>query len=78
MRVGKPKSNHKTYDSSYRMSLRRNCLLQGIIDDEIQEKIVASQRSADFTTTLEMDEQPFVHELLIQEGSESNQPKKSK
>lgn len=38
-------------------------LFEGIVDYKVEEQIVAAQSTADFTTTLQMNEQFLVHEL---------------
>ena len=38
-------------------------LLDRIIDNEVQEKIIATQCATDFAAPLQMDEQFLVHEL---------------
>jgi hypothetical protein len=45
------------------MLLGRCCLLQSIVDHQVQEEVVAAQSPADFAPTLEMNEQLLVHEL---------------
>lgn len=46
------------------MLLSRGSLLDRIVKDEVQEDIIAAQDTADFATTLKMDKQLLVHELL--------------
>jgi hypothetical protein len=45
------------------MLLRGSGFFNSIVDDEIQEEIVSTKCTADFPTTLEMDEELFVHKL---------------
>ena len=47
------------------MLLRGISLFQGVINDQVEEEIVSSKDSADFATTLEMDEQFLVHKLQL-------------
>ena len=56
-------SNKRTYNSPNRVLLSRVGLLQSLIDYKVQEQIISTQRPADFTTTLKMDEEFLVHEL---------------
>jgi len=46
------------------MLLSGQGLLEGIVDYEVQEKVVSAQSTADFSAALEMNEQVFVHELF--------------
>ena len=55
--------DRQTYDSTNRVLLSRVRLLQGIIDYEVQEEVISTQRSADFPPALKMDEEFLVHEL---------------
>ena len=57
---------HGTYDGANWVSLCGSCLLLGIIDDQIEEKIVTAQRPANLAAALQMDEQFFVHKLRMQ------------
>ena len=45
------------------MLLRRYCLLQRVVDNEIQKQVVPAQHAADFAAALQVNEQLFVHEL---------------
>ena len=45
------------------MLLCRIGLFQGVVDDQVQEKIVSAQGAADLAAALEMDEELLVHEL---------------
>lgn len=56
-------TNKPTYDLTYRMLLGRGSFFNGVIDDKIQEEIVSTKRPADFSTTLKVDEELFVHIL---------------
>lgn len=55
-----------TYDGANRVSLSGSCLLLGIIDDQVKEKVVTAQRPANLAAALQMDEQFFVHKLRMQ------------
>jgi hypothetical protein len=52
-----------TYDRSNRVFLCRGGLFDGVVDDEIQKQIIASEGAADFATSLQMNEQFLVHKL---------------
>lgn len=54
-----------TYNRPNGVLLSRGGLLDGVVNDKVQEDIISAQGSADFASTLEMDEQLFVHELPI-------------
>ena len=45
------------------MFLCRVCLLQCIIDYEVQKQVVSAQRPTNFAAPLEMDKEFLVHEL---------------
>ena len=45
------------------MLLRRRGFLDGIVNDKIQEEVITTQDTADFTSTLKVNEQFLVHEL---------------
>jgi len=47
------------------MFLSRNCLFDRIVDDEVEEKVIASKSSTNFSATLKVNEELFVHELSI-------------
>ena len=53
----------ETYNRSNRVLLGRSSFLDCVVNDQVQEDIVAPQGAADFAAALEMDEQLFVHEL---------------
>lgn len=63
IRQGIVEDGKTTYYHADRMLLCRRCLFQSIVDHKIQEKIITAEDSADFPSTLEMDEQLLVHEL---------------
>ena len=45
------------------MFLCRGCFLHGIIDYQVQEKVIPSQDTADLPTALKVNEQFLIHEL---------------
>ena len=57
---------HGTYDGADWVSLCGGCLLLGIVDDKIEEKVITAQRPANLAAALQMDEQFFVHKLRMQ------------
>lgn len=54
---------HQAYHCPNWMLLGGSGLLEGIVDHKVEEQIVATQSTADFTTTLQMHEQFLVHKL---------------
>ena len=55
----------RTYNGPNGVLLSRGGLLDGVVNDKVQEDIISAQGSADFASTLKMDEQLLVHELPI-------------
>lgn len=53
----------QAYYCANRMLLGGGRLFEGIVDHKVEEQIVAAQSTADFTTTLQVNEQLLVHEL---------------
>ena len=53
------------YNCANRMFLSWCCLFDGIIDNQVQEKVISPQDTADLAATLQVNEQFFVHELQI-------------
>ncbi len=54
----------RTYYSANGMLLSWSCLLQGIVDYQVQEKVIPSQNTTNFATTLKVNEKFFVHKLI--------------
>lgn len=52
-----------THDGADGVLLCGGGLLERVVDDEVEEKIVAAQGAADLAAALEVDEEPLVHEL---------------
>ena len=61
--AGVDERSNQTYDGPNGVLLCRGGLLDGVVNDKVQEDIISAQGSADFASTLKMDEQLFVHEL---------------
>lgn len=52
-----------THDSANWVLLGGRCLLQRVVEDEVQKQVITAQHSADLAASLKMDEQLLVHEL---------------
>jgi hypothetical protein len=53
----------KTHSGANGVLLCGNSLLDGVLDDKVEEEVIAAQGAGDFAATLEMDEKLLVHEL---------------
>ena len=54
-----------TYNCANGVFLCGGRLLECLVDDQVQEEIIAAQYAADLATALKVDEQFLVHELMI-------------
>lgn len=62
----------KTHDHPTRPTLSASKLFVRLIDHEVEEKIKAPENARDFTTTLDVEEQPPVHVLCWSPASASH------
>lgn len=53
----------QAYHCANWMLLGGSSLFKGVVDHKVEEQIVAAQSTANFTTTLQMNEQFLVHKL---------------
>jgi hypothetical protein len=68
VRLTRPVQNGRTHNGTERMLLRGCALLDRVVDDEVEEEVVAAERAANFASALEMDEHLLVHELRAHRG----------
>jgi hypothetical protein len=52
-----------THHCANGMLLRRSTFLHRVVDDKVQEEIVAPQNTTDFAAALEMDKELLIHKL---------------